>query len=107
MEVLAMRPDRISGVSSIDMQVSKTAWNWQTPRRQQDDVRAQVRRANKALEALEVQAKFSVHEGTGQIVVKLEDTQTGEILREIPPEKMLDLVAQMTEMARGIINEKP
>ncbi len=61
--------------------------NWQRPETQ-DDVRAQVRRANKALEALEVQAKFSVHEGTGQIVVKLEDTQTGgEILREIPPEK--------------------
>lgn len=101
-----MRSDRITGVSSIDIQVSRTSWNWQTPRKQQGDVRAQVRRANKALEALDVQAKFSVHEGTGQIVVKLEDMKTGEILREIPPEKMLDLVAKMTEMARGIISEE-
>jgi len=104
MEVLSMRSERISGVSSIDMQVSRTSRNWQTPVK--GDVRTQVRRANRALEALEVQAKFSVHEGTGQIVVRLEDMETGEVLREIPPEKMLDLVAKMTEMARGIIGEE-
>lgn len=103
-EVLSMRSERISGVSSIDMQVSRTSRNWQTPVK--GDVRTQVRRANGALEALEVQAKFSVHEGTGQIVVRLEDMETGEVLREIPPEKMLDLVAKMTEMARGIIGEE-
>jgi flagellar protein FlaG len=54
---------------------------------------------------VDIQAKFSIHEGTGEIIVKLEDINTGEVIREIPPEKLLDLVAKMQEMARGLGSE--
>jgi len=55
---------------------------------------------------VDIQAKFSIHEGTGEIIVKLEDTNTGEVIREIPPEKLLDLVAKMQEMARGMDSDQ-
>ncbi len=91
---------KVNSISGIDMNVSRAAWEWQMEK-SSADIRNQVRRANRALEAVDVQAKFSIHEGTGEIMVKLEDINTGEVIREIPPEKLLDLVAKMQEMARG------
>ena len=100
-----MSPEsKVNSVSGIDMNVSRTAWEWHMEK-SSADIRNQVRRANRALEAVDIQAKFSIHEGTGEIIVKLEDTNTGEVIREIPPEKLLDLVAKMQEMARGLGGE--
>ncbi len=96
--------NKVSSISGVDMNVSRAAWQWQM-KKSANDVRNQVRRANRALEALDIQAKFSVHEGTGEILVKLEDMVTGEVIREIPPEKLLDLVAKMREMARRFAEE--
>lgn len=100
-----MSPEsKVNSISGVDMNVSRTAWEWHIEK-SSADIRNQVRRANRALEAVDIQAKFSIHEGTGEIVVKLEDINTGEVIREIPPEKLLDLVAKMREMARGLGSE--
>lgn len=104
MGVGALCPEKITGVSSVDSKVQRTTWDWHL-NRSANDVRNQVRRANRALEGLDIRAKFSIHEGTGEIMIKLEDTQTGEVLREIPPEKLLDLLAKMREVTQGIVNE--
>jgi flagellar protein FlaG len=95
---------KVNSISGVDLNVSRTAWEWHIEK-SSADIRNQVRRANRALEAVDIQAKFSIHEGTGEIIVKLEDTNTGEVIREIPPEKLLDLVAKMQEMARGMGSE--
>ena len=100
-----MSPEsKVNSISGVDMNVSRTAWEWHIEK-SSADIRNQVRRANRALEAVDIQAKFSIHEGTGEIVVKLEDINTGEVIREIPPEKLLDLVAKMQEMVRGLGSE--
>ncbi|HON42561.1 MAG TPA: flagellar protein FlaG [Bacillota bacterium] len=100
-----MSPEgKVNSISGVDLNVSRTAWEWHIEK-SSADIRNQVRRANRALEAVDIQAKFSIHEGTGEIIVKLEDTNTGEVIREIPPEKLLDLVAKMQEMARGMGSE--
>ena len=100
-----MSPEsKVNSISGVDINVSRTAWEWHMEK-SSADIRNQVRRANRALEAVDIQAKFSIHEGTGEIIVKLEDTNTGEVIREIPPEKLLDLVAKMQEMARGLGGE--
>lgn len=49
--------------------------------------------------------EFSIHEGTEAVMVKVIDTETDEIIREIPPEKILDMVAKMWELA-GILVDK-
>ncbi len=101
-----MSPEsKVNSISGVDMNVSRTAWEWHMEK-SSADIRNQVRRANRALEAVDIQAKFSIHEGTGEIIVKLEDTNTGEVIREIPPEKLLDLVAKMQEMARGMDSDQ-
>lgn len=65
-----------------------------------------IDRAVKALQGPETTLDISIHEKTHDIMVKVLNKDTGEIIREIPPEKTLDLVAKMMEIAGILIDEK-
>ncbi|HBY20207.1 MAG TPA: hypothetical protein DEG71_04230 [Clostridiales bacterium] len=62
--------------------------------------------ANKKLEGANTEFRFSVHEATKQITVKVLNKDTGEVIREIPPEKILDMVAKMWEMSGLFVDER-
>lgn len=65
-----------------------------------------VARATEALEVVNTELSFRVHEGTGRPVIQLINNETREVVREIPPEKMLDIVAGIWEWAGLIIDRK-
>lgn len=65
-----------------------------------------IERANKALEGAYTTFEFSIHEKTKEIMVKVVDKETHKVLREFPPEKILDLVAKIWEMAGIIVDER-
>ncbi|MGB7605782.1 MAG: flagellar protein FlaG [Lutisporaceae bacterium] len=65
-----------------------------------------IERANKALNGGNRNFEFSIHEATKEIVVKVIDTDTNEVIREIPNEKILDMVAKMWEMAGIFVDER-
>lgn len=50
--------------------------------------------------------KFEWHEGTNQVMFKVLDKRTGEIIKEMPSEKILDMVTSMCELNGLFINEK-
>lgn len=63
-------------------------------------------RALKALQGPTTTFEVSMHKETNTIMVKVLDKDTGELIREIPPEKTLDLVANLMEAAGIIIDRK-
>ncbi|MEO3947295.1 flagellar protein FlaG [Gorillibacterium sp. CAU 1737] len=65
-----------------------------------------IERAIKAMEGASTQLDFSIHGKTKQIMVKVLDKESGKIIREIPPEKTLDFVAKMWEMAGILVDER-
>ncbi|WP_339205343.1 flagellar protein FlaG [Paenibacillus sp. FSL K6-3182] len=65
-----------------------------------------IDRAIKAIEGKSTNLEFSVHKQTNIISVKVLDSASGEVIREIPPEKTLDFVAKMWEMAGILIDKK-
>ncbi|GAE87814.1 flagellar protein FlaG [Acetivibrio straminisolvens] len=65
-----------------------------------------IEKANKAINGIHTQLEFSVHEKSKEIMVKVIDSETKEVIREIPPEKILDMVAAMLEMAGIIVDER-
>jgi len=65
-----------------------------------------IERAIKAMEGANTQLDFSIHQKTKQIMVKVLDTETGKVIREIPPEKTLDFVAKMWEMVGILVDER-
>lgn len=61
---------------------------------------------NKEFERLQTNLRFSVHKQTKQIMVKIIDSNTQEVIKELPPEKLLDMVASMMERAGLIVDKR-
>ena len=63
----------------------------------------------KASGKVEVENKgleFAIHEGTNQIIIRIINEDTHETIKELPSEKILDMVAKMVELSGMFINEK-
>lgn len=65
-----------------------------------------IEKANKDFVAYDRRFEFSIHEKTREIMVKVIDVTTEEVIRELPPEKILDMVAAMWEVAGIIVDRK-
>ncbi len=65
-----------------------------------------IQKANKAISGGNRRFEFSIHEKTNEIVVKVFDSDTNELIREIPNEKVLDMVAKICEMAGILVDER-
>lgn len=72
----------------------------------QKDLKAAVELANKVLFKNNTHLKFEIHEKTKEVMVRIVEDETGEVVKEIPPEKMLDMVAKLWEIAGIIVDEK-
>ena len=51
-------------------------------------------------------SEFGIHEKTNRITVKIVDKDTKEVIKELPPEKMLDMIAKVCEYAGLFVDEK-
>lgn len=49
---------------------------------------------------------FKYHDETNRISITVKDEETDEVIREIPPEKALDMIAKAWEMAGLLVDEK-
>lgn len=65
-----------------------------------------IEKANGKFDEGEKEFKFSVHQETKQIMVKIIDKSTKDIILEVPSEKILDMVADMCERAGLFIDIK-
>ncbi|WP_244971301.1 flagellar protein FlaG [Vallitalea guaymasensis] len=65
-----------------------------------------IEKANKHFKVYDRRLKFSIHEKTKQIMVKVINTEDDSVIREIPSEKILDMVAKLWEMAGIFVDEK-
>lgn len=65
-----------------------------------------IEKANKHIRTFDRRLEFSIHEMTKQIMVKVINTENDTIIREIPSEKILDMVAHLWEVAGILVDEK-
>ena len=52
------------------------------------------------------EAIFGIHDETNRVTIKLVDKDTKKVIREIPPEKTLDMIAKVWELAGILVDEK-
>jgi flagellar protein FlaG len=64
-----------------------------------------IHEANKALSPTNFRLTYNIHETTNNVMVTVIDRDTDEVLREIPPESKLDIVAKMLEFAGILFDE--
>lgn len=65
-----------------------------------------IERGNKALQETSTRLQYSVHEKSNQVLVKLIDINTNEVIREIPPEKLVDILSSIVETAGLLFDRK-
>ena len=74
----------------------------------QRNTNAQIKKAvdevNK--QAANSEAIFGIHEATNRVTIKIIDKDTKKVLKEIPPEKTLDMIAKVWELAGLMVDEK-
>jgi flagellar protein FlaG len=69
------------------------------------DVENEVNKLNEKIKFMNRSIKFSVDEKSNEIVVKVVDKTSGEVISQIPPEELLRLKERIDEMA-GLLVEK-
>lgn len=65
-----------------------------------------IEAANKSFVGKYTRLEFSIHEKTKEILVKVFDQESDELIREIPSEKFLDLLAHIWEAAGILVDSK-
>ena len=56
--------------------------------------------------SMDVKLNFQIHEGTGDIMVRVIHEETGEVIREIPPSQVLDLAARIDKMIGALFDAR-
>lgn len=62
------------------------------------EVRQATDRLNNAASSLQINARFRVLDQLHQVVVEMYDAESGEVIREIPPRRFLEMYADMMRL---------
>lgn len=69
-----------------------------------EQIRKAVEKLNKNMAHSE--AVFGIHEDTNRVTIKIVNRDTKEVIKELPPEKTLDMIAKVWELAGIMVDEK-
>lgn len=107
----------VSATPKIDEMTAAVAKTSESDTRKegQDENRENTKAENEAIKkfveninknATNSEAVFGIHEGTNRVTIKIVDKDTKKVIKELPPEKTLDMIARVWEMAGILVDEK-
>ena len=71
-----------------------------------EQLKKAIAEMNRKINNSHEEAVFGIHEGTNRVMIKILDKETKEVVKEFPPEKTLDMIAKIWEMAGILVDEK-
>ena len=73
----------------------------------EDHIKRAVDKLNKFLQGEETHIEYERHDKLkNEFIIKIINNDTKEVIKEIPPKKILDMVAEMYKIAGIIVDEK-
>jgi len=72
----------------------------------QEKTMQDLKKAIDAIQGPQKSLEISVHKQTNAIMIKVMNKETGDTIREIPSEKILDVVAKMMEFTGILVDKK-
>ncbi len=69
-----------------------------------EQIKQAVEKLNKSMQ--NSSAVFGIHEATQRVTIKIVDKETKKVIKELPPEKTLDMIAKVWEMAGILVDER-
>ncbi|MCB2294284.1 flagellar protein FlaG [Clostridium algoriphilum] len=70
------------------------------------EIKNAVSKINKILEGEGTHLLYEKHDVLNQMIIRVVDNNTNEVIEEIPSKKILDMVAKMCKMAGILVNKK-
>lgn len=71
-----------------------------------DEVEKAIKVLNVAFQKVKLESSYSIDKRTGLEVVKIENTETGEVVRQYPPEEILNMLHKMYDMWGIFLDKK-
>lgn len=107
------RTSEISQVQVVEKNINKEnkdvreeAEKLDRERLSEDEIINVIKRANSQIATYNRRFEYSIHEKTKQVMIKVLDSITDEVIKELPPEKIQDIVGGLWEVAGLIIDKK-
>ncbi len=98
---LVESPREVRRTTEVEAGSEDAAWG-----EHREELGDHIDQLNGILRFFDRKLAFELHEGTSRYLVRVVETETEEILREIPPEEVLDMVARIEEMVGLVIDER-
>ena len=74
-------------------------------KQENEKIKAAVSEMNKKM-INNSEAVFGIHEDTNRVTIKIVDKTSKKVIKELPPEKTLDMIAKAWELAGLLVDEK-
>ncbi|AGB42113.1 flagellar protein FlaG [Halobacteroides halobius DSM 5150] len=65
-----------------------------------------VNKLNEAVQAFHEELQFELHKESGRLMTKVVNTESNEVIKEIPPKEVLDMLGKIKEMVGLFLDEK-
>ncbi len=95
---------KVSGTEKQDAQNGQENGYTANQQASNEQIRKAVEKLNKSLPNSE--AIFGIHDATNRVTIKIVDKETKEVIKELPPEKTLDMIAKAWELAGILVDER-
>ncbi|EJO5346082.1 flagellar protein FlaG [Clostridium botulinum] len=70
------------------------------------EIKDSIDKLNKLLEGKDIRLEYEIYGKFRDLTIRLIDVKTKEVIKEIPPRKIIDMVAKLCEMAGVLVDEK-
>lgn len=71
-----------------------------------EQVEKAAEKLNRLMGIIDKRLQFSVHEQSHRVMVKIVDQTTGEVLDEIPPKRILDMMNSFSQMVGLMVDKR-
>ena len=107
-ESTVSRPSNGNNMDAIELSAASQSAKIQTIREEGQASNEQIRQAVEKINrnAHNEEAVFGIHDATNRVTIKIIDKETKEVIKEFPPEKTLDMIAKVWEMAGIMVDER-
>ena len=107
-ESTALCPSNGNNMDAIELSAASQSAKIQPIREEGQASNEQIRQAVEKINrnAHNEEAVFGIHDATNRVTIKIIDKETKEVIKEFPPEKTLDMIAKVWEMAGIMVDER-
>ncbi|MCT8976137.1 flagellar protein FlaG [Clostridium sp. CX1] len=98
-----------SGSNAAASESKNSEWNFPSNNKQgvsEKDVKKAADKLNKLLEGKATHVEYELYGKSKELTIRIVNDKTKEVVREMPPKKLIDMVDKLCELAGVFVDQK-